>query len=135
MTSIAPDTAITSPTNDWSRYYTYAIRQFEDNRPIITDWTGGYAEKIIGTTELGKAAVSGTSEAMDTAVKNIIGGRLHVFDCSTFTIDGQHPSEEERDDDGNLIFEDGYYHEGENRSAPSFSFIIDGITEIKEDSE
>lgn len=129
MTSIAPDTAITSPTNDWSRYYMYAMKQFENNLPIITDWTGGYAEGIIGTTGFGRAAVPGTTEAMNTAVKNITSGKLHVFDCSTFTINGKHPTENDRDEEGKQIFEGGYYHEGEERSAPSFDMIIDGITE------
>ncbi|MEE3482528.1 MAG: hypothetical protein VZQ80_11225 [Lachnospiraceae bacterium] len=40
-----------------------------------------------------------------------------------------------KDADGNLLFEDGYYHESEERSAPSFSLIIDGITELNKEEQ
>ncbi|MEE3461570.1 MAG: BMP family ABC transporter substrate-binding protein [Lachnospiraceae bacterium] len=132
MTSIAPDTAITSPTNDWSRYYEYAIRSFLNKEPIKTDWTGGYAEHIVGTTALGKEAAPGTEEAMEKAKEDIISGKLHVFDTENFTVNGKHISEDLTDDNGNKMFDGGYYHEGELRSAPSFDLMIDGISEVIE---
>lgn len=131
MTSVAPDTAITSPTNHWSKYYEYAIENFEAGQAISTDWSGGYSEGVVDTTPLGSAAVPGTFEAMEKAKEDIISGSLYVFDGKNFTINGVHPDETFRDDNGKLVFSDGYFHESEERSAPSFDMIIDGITEVR----
>ena len=64
-------------------------------------------------------------------------GTLHVFDCSTFTVDGKTLTEYTADvedmgdwaPDTNVI-SGGYFHESEYRSAPYFDIRIDGITEI-----
>ena len=55
----------------------------------------------------------------------IIDGSLHIFDTSTFTVDGK----ELTDADSEYI-SDGYFHESEKASAPAFDFIIDGITAV-----
>ena len=38
MTSVAPDAALTSPTNNWGVYYTYAVQCVLDGKAIDTDW-------------------------------------------------------------------------------------------------
>ena len=77
-------------------------------------------------TELNKAAIAaGTEEKaaeVETALKD---GSLHVFDCASFTVGGKTLT----DADSDYIW-DGYFHESEKASAPSFDFIIDGITDL-----
>lgn len=63
---------------------------------------------------------------------SIKDGSLHVFDTSTFTVNGS--SLEDLIAEGGDYAKyadyvsDGYYHESELASAPSFDIIIDGIT-------
>ena len=62
-------------------------------------------------------------------------GSLHVFDTSTFTVDGQTLTtymadvDTDADNTGDTeAISDGYFHESEFRSAPYFDLQIDGIT-------
>jgi basic membrane protein A len=62
-------------------------------------------------------------------------GSLHVFDTSTFTVDGKELSSYMADVDTDDAYTpdteaiaDGYFHESEYRSAPYFDLEIDGIT-------
>ena len=67
-------------------------------------------------------------EEIENAIKN---GSLHVFDTSTFTVGGKTLEEYVETEDGKALaayVSDGYFHESELASAPSFSVIIDGIT-------
>ena len=58
----------------------------------------------------------------------IIDGSLHVFDTSTWTVEGKTKDTYEKD--GNEYISDGYFHESEFASAPSFDILIDGITDL-----
>ncbi len=136
MLSVAPNAALTSATNNWGVYYTYAFGQVVKGEKIAVDWAKGYADGAVAITKLGNSCAPGTQEAVDKAIAAIKSGSLHVFDASTFTVNGQHLTELRIDLDGdfatdheadkNALF-DGYFHESEFRSAPSFSVIIDGI--------
>ena len=62
-------------------------------------------------------------------------GSLHVFDTSTFTVDGAEVTtymadvDTDADNTGDTeAVSDGYFHESEYRSAPYFDLQIDGIT-------
>ena len=44
MTSVAPNTALTSASMDWGVYYTYAVQCMLDGTAIDTDWCKGFAE-------------------------------------------------------------------------------------------
>ncbi|MCD8196415.1 MAG: BMP family ABC transporter substrate-binding protein [Lachnospiraceae bacterium] len=124
MTSVAPSVALTSSTNNWEVYYEYAISCVLNGESIVTDWAEGYSSGAVLITDLNEDIVTeGTQEAVDEAEAAIADGSLHVFDISTFTVDG-----ETLEEDGEYIY-DGYYHESELASAPSFEYIIDGITE------
>ena len=88
-------------------------------------------------TELGSAAAEGTQEAIDAAKAELIAGNVHVFDISTFTVNGATLDSYEADVDTDAdytpdheVVSDGYFHEsGEGfRSAPYFDVQIDGIT-------
>ena len=60
---------------------------------------------------------------------------MHVFDTSTFTVDGEELTSYMADVDTDPAYEgdtevvsDGYFHESEFRSAPYFDVKIDGLT-------
>ena len=137
MLDVAPDVALTSAGNVWEKYYTYAFQCWKNGEEIMTDWSEGYKTDAVEITPLGKAVAAGTQEAVDAAVAAIKDGTLHVFDASTFTIDGQTPTSMVADAFSDPAFTpdtealiDGYFHESEFRSAPYFSFRIDGIVEL-----
>lgn len=128
MTSVAPDTALTSPTNDWGSYYKYAVGCVLSGNAIDTDWSKGYADGAVGITDLGKACAKGTQEKVDEIIALITDGSFHVFDTSTFTVGGKEV-ESWKNKAGTEYISDGYFHESEGLSAPAFELKIDGITE------
>ena len=137
MISVAPNTALTSASIDWSVYYTYAVMCAMDGEEFETDWCRGFAEGADKLTELNdKVVAEGTAEKVKEVEDQIIDGSLHVFDTSTFTVGGK--SLEDAIAEGGEYADyadyvsDGYFHESELASAPSFAIIIDGITSITE---
>ena len=101
---------------------------------IDTDWTGNLETGSVELTSLGKTAAEGTQEAIDDTKAKLESGELHVFDTSTFTVDGKALESYMADVDTDADYEgdheavsDGYFHESEFRSAPYFDVKIDGI--------
>lgn len=141
MLSVAPDVALTSATNDWSVYYTYAFKMWQDGKAmdIATDWSEGYPTDAVAITELGTACAAGTKEKVAEVEAAIKDGSLQVFDVTTFTVGGKQLTEADGVDltfDGVAdIFpiKNGAFMESDVadgfRSAPYFSFRIDGIEE------
>lgn len=128
MIETAPNNALTSASIDWAPYYTYATQCVVDGTAIATDWCQGYAEGADKITELNEGVVAeGTAEKVAEIEAAIIDGSLHIFDTSTFTVDGKELTEADSE-----YISDGYFHESEKASAPAFDFIIDGITAVTE---
>ena len=131
MISAAPNTALTSASIDWAPYYTYATKCVIDGKDIVTDWCQGYAEGADKITELNSNVVAeGTAEKVAEVEKAIKEGTLKIFDTKTFTVGGKTLEEYVETEDGKAFAEyvkDGYFHESEKLSAPSFAIIIDGI--------
>ena len=127
MTTVAPNVALTSPTNDWGVYYTHVADCVLNGKAIETDWCQGYAEDSVGITPLGKACAAGTQEKVDETIAAIKEGSLHIFDTSKFTVEGK-PLETYTNAAGQELVSDGYFHESEYSSAPAFDVIIDGIS-------
>ena len=126
MIETAPDAALTSASINWEPYYEYATKCVIDGTAIDTDWCKGFAEGADKLTDLNdKVVAEGTAEKVKEVEDAIIDGSLHVFDTSTFTVDGK----ELTDADSEYV-SDGYFHESEKASAPAFDFIIDGITAV-----
>ena len=125
MTGVAPDSAITSPTNNWGVYYTYAMESVLSGEPIATDWSEGFAQDAVRLTKLGTAAAPGTEEKLKEVEQQIKDGSLHVFDTKNFTVDGKEVTSYAPN--GQELISDGYFHESEYRSSPSFDLIVDGI--------
>ncbi|MGM9973674.1 MAG: BMP family ABC transporter substrate-binding protein [Clostridiaceae bacterium] len=144
MLSVAPDAALTSATNVWEVYYEYALNAALKGEEIKTDWCEGYNEGAVAITELGKSCAEGTEEKVEEVIAAIKDGSLHVFDTSTFTVDGKTKDSYKFDFSTmnstftEVLYEgpteetisDGYFHESEFRSAPYFDLRIDGITEL-----
>ena len=137
MLQAAPTAALTSSTNDWSVYYTYLFKTMLDGKVPATDWSEGYDTGAVCITALGPEVAEGTAEAVAAAEAAIKDGSLHVFDTKTFTVDGAEvtscftfDADGDWTNDTNEGIVDGYYHESEYISAPSFALRIDGITEL-----
>ncbi|MBP1737530.1 MAG: nucleoside-binding protein [Oscillospiraceae bacterium] len=135
MTSVAPDSALTSATINWAPYYTYAVQCVIEGKTIDTDWCKGYADDAVGISTLNDAVCAeGTADKVAEVEQSIIDGSFHVFDTSTFTIGGK--SIEDLIAEGGDYAQyadyvsDGYFHESELISAPAFDLRIDGITEL-----
>lgn len=131
-----PNTFIVSSRINWEPYFEYAIKCVAAGTPIDTDWCGSLETGSVVLTELGSAAAEGTQEAIDAAKADLIAGKIHTFDTSTFTVNGEELTSYMADVDTDAAYEpdhevvlDGYFHEsGEGfRSAPYFNVEIDGI--------
>lgn len=133
MTSVAPNTALTSASIDWGVYYTYAVQCMIDGEDIDVDWCKGFAEGADRLTDLNADVVAeGTEEKVEEVEAAIIDGSLHVFDTSTFTVDGEELTTYVKDGSDTDYISDGYFHESEYGSAPAFDIVIDGIDSIVE---
>ncbi|MCI2050062.1 MAG: BMP family ABC transporter substrate-binding protein [Lachnospiraceae bacterium] len=86
MLDVAPDVALTSASNNWSVYYTYAFKCLIDGTDIKTDWAEGYDTDAVKITKLGTACAEGTQEKVDETIKGLKDGSIKVFDTSTFTV-------------------------------------------------
>ena len=131
-----PNTFIISSRIDWTPYYKLAIEAVMNGEEIPADWCGGIEEGSVVLTEVNEqAAAEGTAEAIEEAKAKLVAGELHVFDTSTFTVDGEtltsYMADVDTDDaytPDTEVISDGYFHESEYRSAPYFDLRIDGIT-------
>ena len=131
-----PNTFIVSSRINWAPYFEYALTSIANGTAIDTDWCGSLETGSVVLTELGTAAAEGTQEAIDAAKADLIAGNVHVFDTTTFTVDGKaldsYMADVDTDADyapDHEVVLDGYFHEsGEGfRSAPYFNVQIDGI--------
>ena len=130
-----PNTYLISSRIDWAPYYEYAIKSAMNGEAIDADWTGTLATGSVVLTDLNEnVAAEGTAEAIADATAKLESGELHVFDCSTFTVDGQpvtsYMADVDTDPDytpDTEVVQDGYLAESTARSAPYFQLMIDGI--------
>ena len=131
-----PNTFIVSSRINWAPYYEYAYNQVLNGEAIDADWTGTLATGSVQLTEVNEAAAAaGTAEKIAEVQAGLEDGSIHVFDTSTFTINGGETVDSYMADvDTDAAYEgdteviaDGYFHESEFRSAPYFDLQIDGI--------
>ena len=141
--SRCPNTFIVSSRINWQPYYEYIIDCAINGKLADTDWSEGLGETLangsVVLTELGNAAAEGTQAIINEKVEGLKNGTIKVFDCSKFTVKGQHLTSYLADVDNWDDFipeteviktEKGitYFAESEFRSAPYFDIQIDGIT-------
>lgn len=139
--SACPNTYLVSSRIDWAPYFEYALTCIANGEAIDTDWCGSLETGSVVLTDLGSAVAEGTEEALEAAEADLIAGNVHVFDTSTFTVDGAALDSYMADVDTDEAYEgdhevvlDGYFHESGDgfRSAPYFDVRIDGITLLDE---
>ena len=135
--SACPNTFLVSSRINWAPYFEYAMGCVADGTAIATDWCGTLETGSVELTDLGTAVAEGTKEAIEAAKADLIAGNVHVFDITTFTVEGAALESYEADVDTDAdytpdheVVSDGYFHEsGEGfRSAPYFNVQIDGIS-------
>ena len=134
--SVGPNTYIISSRIDWAPYYIYAIKACINGEAIDTDWTGTLGTGSVVLSELNeKVAAAGTQEALDQVKAELEAGTRHVFDITTFTVEGKQLDSYMADVDTDPDYtpdteaiKDGYFAESSDRSAPYFNLYIDGIT-------
>lgn len=135
-----PNTFIISSKVDWEPYFEYIVNCVANGEAIEADWCAGFEEGSVALSEINeKAAAEGTAEALEEVKAKLISGEVHVFDTSTFTVDGKNMDSYMADVDTDAdytpdteVISDGYFHESEMRSAPYFDLRIDGITTLNE---
>lgn len=138
--SACPNTFIVSSRIDWAPYYEYAVAAVQDDEEIDVDWVGDLTTGSVVLTDINtKVAAKGTQEIIDEATISLADGDVHVFDTTTFTVDGAELTTYMADVDTDPAYEGdtevikgGYFHESEYRSAPYFDLKIDGITLLDE---
>lgn len=138
--SACPNTFIVSSKIDWTPYFEYMINCVVEGKDIDADWCKGFEEGAVALSEINeKAAAKGTKEALDTVKGELVSGKRHVFDVTTFTVGGKQLNSYKADVDTDEkytpdteVISDGYFHESEYRSAPYFDLRIDGITLLNE---
>lgn len=146
MLEAAPSCSLTSATNDWSVYYTHAFFNKITGAAIEKDWSQGYENGAVAITKLNYKCFATSKDELDNKVKARAGqvrdGSVKVFDCSKWTVDGEHLDEYYITDswstvigtqciktDNNCTFFDES-NASQVRSAPYFDVRIDGITEL-----
>jgi basic membrane protein A len=132
MLNVAPKAALTSSQNNWGVLYTELIKTAMDGGTFEKDYTVGYSDGGVMISALGESCAAGTADKVAEVEAAIKDGSLHVFDCSTFTVDGEHLDSYDQSYGfvGTQLIWDGYFHESEVVSAPLFDIRIDGITEL-----
>ena len=116
-----PETFIVSSAINWAPYYMYITKCFVNGEDIAANWCGGIKEGSVVLTGINlDVAAEGTVEAIEKAITEFKAGTLHVFNTANFTVEGATPTHD--------LISDGYFHESEAISAPSFDLKIDGIT-------
>lgn len=142
--SKAPNTYIVSSRINWQPYFEYCLDAVKNNTAIETDYVGGLGEDIysgsVCLAPLGKKApAAGTEAKLNEVANKLKSGELKVFDCSKFTVNGEHITSYMADVNTDAKFEKDteavkttngvtYFAESEFRSAPYFDLTIDGIT-------
>ena len=123
-----PNTFIVSSRINWAPYFELMIKAAMGEGELPTDWCGTLQTGSVVLTDVNtQAAAEGTQAKIDEVKAQLEAGTLHVFDVSTFTVDGKAL-------EGDYV-KDGYFHESDvalNISAPYFDVNIDGITKLDE---
>ena len=120
-----PETFIVSSAINWTPYYVYITKCITEGTEIATNWCGGIAEGSVVLTGINlDVAADGTLDAIKDAIADLKAGTVQVFDTVNFTVGKQAPTHD--------LISDGYFHESETISAPSFDLRIDGIKLLNE---
>ena len=119
MIDAAPNASLISARINWGIYVTEAVQAVINGETIPADWCKGLADGAVYLSPLNTAiAAEGTQEAIDAAAEKIKSGELKVF---AGPLTGTSPEGEAYE-----VAEGEYFHEQEEASAPSWSYIVEG---------
>jgi len=132
MLTAAPTAALTSAQNNWGICYTEIIEAVMAGEPLPRNTAYGYENDGVQISVLGESCAPGTAEKVAEVEAALKSGALHVFDTSTWTVNGEQLDSYSSSwgFDGLELIWDGYFHESELISAPLFDLSIDGITTL-----
>ena len=130
-----PNTFLVSSRINWAPYYEYVVTCVKNGEAIAADWTGTIATGSVVLTDINEAAcAAGTAEKLAEVKAAIESGTLHVFDVTTFTVEGKTLDSYMADVDTDPAYtpdtevvENGFFNESTKRSAPYFNVNVDGI--------
>ena len=123
-----PETFIVSSAINWTPYYMYITKCVVEGKDIDANWCGGIDEGSVILTGINlDVAAEGTVAAIEAAIAEFKAGTLKVFNTENFQVGGKTLTNAD-----NALINDGYFHESETISAPSFDLRIDGITLLNE---
>ena len=141
-----PNTYVAYSKINWAPYYEHVINGFLASKKageapkVENDWSEGLKAGSVEVDKASKNCPDGAQAKLDAVRKDLEDGKLHVFDLSKFTVGGEAPSAANMMPDpkntypnapeADKLLANGYYHESEFRSAPSFDVFIDGITNL-----
>ena len=130
-----PNTFLVSSRINWVPYFEYMITQVAKGEAIDTDWAGTLENGAVALTDLGTAVADGTAEKLAAVKKDLMEGKINVFDTANFTVKGEKLTSYKADVDTDAAFEkdtevieNGVFYESKHRSGPYFDIEIDGIT-------
>ena len=131
-----PNTFIVSSRINWAPYYEYVVNCVKNGEAIAADWTGTIATGSVVLTDINEqAAAAGTADKVAEVKAGIESGKIHVFDTTTFTVEGKALDSYLADVDTDPAYtpdtevvENGFFNESAKRSAPYFDLKIDGIS-------
>ncbi len=118
-----PNTYLAFSRINWAPFIEYAIQSVVDGTAMPYDWVGTVETGSVEFGQYGACAVDGTEAYVAEVAAKLASGELQVFDCSTFTVNGEMLTAE-----NNEHVVDGYFAESATQSAPYFDLQIDGIS-------
>ena len=124
----APKASLVSACVDWSIYLTEAVQAVIDGTDIPVDWCTGLSEdgrsdSIYLSPLNTDIAAEGTQEAIDEATEKMRSGELHVFEGPLKGVSPEGETYEAKEGE--------HFPEQEDRSAPSWCYIVEGCTVIE----
>lgn len=139
--STCANTYLVGSKVNWVPYFKYMIECVRAEKAIKADWIGSYSDGSVEVLEFGNGVSEEAKAAVAAAEAAFIEGTLKVFDCSKFTVKGEHITsymadvnydEAFKKDTEVILTENGitYFAESYFRAGPYFDVRIDGITEI-----
>ncbi len=145
-----PNTFVVSSRINWQPYYEACIKAVKEGKKITSlgyDWIGTVETGSVELSALGAKATEGLNiqAKLDEVAAELKAGTRHVFDCDTFTVNGEKVTTYKADvDDVEPLYvgeteaiktEGGksWFDESAKRSAPYFDLDIDGINKIIEE--
>ena len=136
-----PNTYLAHSKINWSPYYAEVIKAVKNGKSIAGEVNNNYTGTIGTGSVQYDCAVAEYKPLLKAVEQELINGTRKVFDCSKFTVNGEHLTTymADVDDMGDFVPETEaiitkggitYFDESALRSAPYFDLIIDGITAL-----